>query len=331
MKLPLLTFSGLLLISACSYLPGPTQEKVFSTLIPTTAALQDTIPCAPENWNTVITAIEQTDLGDGTELVTAKIGIENNDSLWGKVRGPYVSNDTVTKESIFLTTEDGSLYQFVDSPLFETPGQIETMLLPPEFVTLGKIIDGNPYHFNFSFLLPNSKTPDTITIGNMIVECIQPHVVGENGQIIYREKQIQLPAKTYNLGTDVVNIREAPSSQRYPNLVGAELVTPDWKETIFITDFTRTEDTISIIFDFTNFSSHAKSPSFEGYIMGDDQFFICQNDCEHKQAHRPIEPGQTAQDLTWRFTVPENETNLVFVYVYGGTVDLNQVYRVNLE
>ena len=41
--------------------------------------------------------------------------------------------------------------------------------------------------------------------------------------------------------------------------------------------------------------------------------------------------SQTAEDLTWTFAVPEDETNLVFVYAYGGTIDLNEVYRINPE
>jgi hypothetical protein len=209
--------------------------------------------------------------------------------------------------------------------------RIVTPLMPPGFVALGKTIEGEPYDYNFAFLIPDSQEPDRITIGDMEIECIQPHVLGGNGKPVYRHKNVQLPSKTYNLESDVTEIREAPSVRRYPNLVGAEVVTPDWKETIFITDVTRNRNTIDVTFDYTNFSSHPMAPSFSGYIMGSSQYFICQKDCESQSTHEPVEPGQTAQDLTWTFTLPEDETNLTFVYVYGGKIDLNEVYRVNLE
>jgi len=298
--------------------------------VSTTVVPEDVIPCALDNWKIAITSIDQTDLGDGTKLVEAMIGIENNDSLWGKVSGPSFS-DEPTQKFIFLTTEDGSTYGFVKDTQYETTGKLETPLLPPGFATLGKTIDGTPLRYSFSFLIPDSKIPEAITIDGMKVDCIQPHVVGENGQINYRKKEIQIPAKTYDLDTDITGVREAPSSRRYPNLVGAELVTPDWKETVFITAVTRNGNTIAVTFDFTNFSSHATSPSFDGYIMGNNRLFICQNNCGHEQTHRPIEPGQTAPNLTWTFTIPEDESNLAFVYIYGGKVDLNEVYRVNLE
>ena len=328
------------LLSACTLLPRPTQESNPSTPIPTTAATEEAIPCDPEKWVIAITSVEQTDLGDSTKLVFAKIGIENNDSLWGKVTGPKAANEKTT-ESVFLTTEDGSSYEYSDSSgsipleqlsaanqrLYEATGHIETPLLPPDYVTLGKTVDGETHYYNFAFLIPESQTPDSITIGNMGVDCIQPHVLSENGKPSYRKKSTQLPTKTYKLDTDLADVRDAPSARRYPNLVGAELVTPDWKETIFITDVTRDGNTITVTFDFTNFSSHAVSPSFEGYIMGDGQISICQNG----PVHGLVESGQTAQDLTWTFIIPEDETDPVFVYVYGGTADLNEVYRVNPE
>ena len=333
------------LLSACTLLPRPTQESNPSTPIPTTAATEEAIPCDPEKWVIAITSVEQTDLGDSTKLVFAKIGIENNDSLWGMVIGPDVSDEKAAQETVFLSTEDGFTYEYLDGResnlsgqlsdtsrrLYEATGQIDTPLMPPGFVTLGKSIEEKPHYYNFSFLIPNSKMPDTITIGGMSVDCIQPHILSENGKPSYRRKNIQLPIKTYDLNTDITDIREIPSARRYPNLIGAELTTPDWKETIFITDVTRNGNTIDVTFDFTNFSSRAISPSFDGYIMGNNRSFICQDNCEQRPTHAPVEPGQTAQDLTWTFTVPEDESNLVFVYIYGGKVDLNEVYRVNLE
>jgi hypothetical protein len=341
MKLTVLICTGLILTSACLPRPRPTQERILSASTPTTAVSEEVLPCAPENWVIAITSLEQTDLGDGTQLVIANIGIENNDTLWGQVNGPQ----NKTRKSVFLKTKDGSVYEVLDETqtaqiakssestrtLLKNSGQVATPLMPPGFVTLGKTIDEKPSYYNFAFLIPDSKTPDTLTIGGMEVDCIQPHVVGENGQPIYGEMRIELPDKIYALETDITGVQEAPFARRYPNLVGAELVTPDWKETVFITDVTRNENTIAVTFDFINFSSHADSPSFEGYLMGDDQFFIFPKDFENEQTRKPVKPGQTAQDLTWTFTVPEDETNLVFVYVFGGKVDLNEVYRVNFE
>jgi hypothetical protein len=45
-----------------------------------------------------ITSKKQTDLGDGTKLVFAKIGIKNNDSLWGMVIGPDSSDEKATQK-----------------------------------------------------------------------------------------------------------------------------------------------------------------------------------------------------------------------------------------
>ena len=338
----LLTLLAAFLLSACFSLPPPTQDSNTPTPLSTR---EKQIPCAAENWRIAITAVDQINLGDGTKLVFAKIGIENNDSLWGSLTGPEGSNENDEQDSIFLTTKDGSAYDYLDGSssipsglisdlsqaLYETTGQIETPLLPPGFVTLGKAINGEPHYYNFAFQIPESQIPNAITIGGMQVTCIQPHVIGENGIPIYREKTIQLPAQIYYLDTDIVEVRVAPSARRYPNLVGAELVTPDWKESIFITDVTRDRNEIIVTFDFTNFSSRAVSHSFNGYIMGDNRLFICQIDCEQQPAQEPVQPGQTAQNLTWTFTIPENETNLTFVYVYGGQVDLNEVRRINLE
>jgi hypothetical protein len=341
MKILLLTIPVLLILSACTSKTSPLQESDLPTPFPGTTEPKDEIPCAPENWVIAITAVEQTDLGDSKKLVFTKIGIENNDSLWGSLNGP--ANET--RKSVFLTTKDGSIYEAFERPhpipsdqlsdqdqntLVETV-RIETPLMPPGFVALGKTIEGVPYDYNFAFLIPDSQEPDTITIGGIGVDCIQSHVVGGNGKPVFRHKNIQLPVRTYDLETDVADVREAPSARRYPNLVGAELVTPDWKETLFITDVTRNGNTIDVTFDYTNFSSHPMSPSFNGYIMGSSRHFICQKDCESQPTHEPVEPGQTAQDLTWTFTLPEDENNLTFVYAYGSKIDLNEVYRVNLE
>ena len=341
----LLTILASFLFSACTLLSRPVQERNSFIPSPKTTASKVVIPCAPENWVIAITSVEQTDLGDGTKLVFAKIGIENNDSLWGKVSGPDVSDEKTAQETVLLTTEDDSTYEYLDGRqsdlsgqlsdtsrrLYEATGRIDTPLMPPGFVALGKTIDGYPSYYNFAFLIPDSKMPDTITISGTQVDCIQPHILSENGKPSYRKKSIQLPVKTYNLDTDVTAVRDAPSARRYPNLVGAELTTPNWKETIFITDVTRNGNTIAVTFDYTNFSSRAISPSFDGYIMGNNRLFICQNDCEQRATHAPVEPSQTTQDLIWIFTVSEDESNLVFVYVYGGKIDLNEVYRINLE
>ena len=342
----LLTLPILLTLATCMATAQPTQESDVSTPLSTP---EDQIPCAAENWSIAITAVDQTNLEDGTKLIFARIGIENNDSLWGRVSSSDNPTENETSKSVFLTTNDGSIYESLDSlgpdlvkqlpdptrSMYQATGQIETPLLPPGFVTLGKTIGEKPSYYNFAFQIPNSKTPKTITIGNLQVECILPYQIGENGEPIFRKKTISLPSKTYDLGTDAANIHDEPSARRYPNLVGAELERPDGKETIFITNVTRNENGIIVTFDFTNFSSHDASPSFDGYIMGNSRLFICpgidENGCEQPNSQTPVQPSQTAQDLTWSFMLPENETNLMFVYIYGGNVDLNEVYRINLE
>lgn len=330
------------LLSACTSLFRPTQENNSPTPSPTP---EKQISCAAENWLIAITAVDQIKLDDGTKLVFARIGIENNDVFWGSVFGPRTPNENKRQKSVILSTQDGTKYEYLDEKslppseqtgdsyraMYRVTGQIETPLLPPGFVTLGKAKNREPSYYNFAFQIPGSQIPNTIAINDMQVNCIQPHLVGENGIPVYREKTIQLPIKTYNLETDITEIRDAPSARRYPNLVGAELISPDWKETIFITDVTRDGKEITVVFDFTNFSSHEISPSFNGYIMGSNRLFICQNDCEQRPSYEAVKPGQTAQELTWTFLVPEHETSLTFVYVYGGNVDLNEVYRINLE
>ncbi len=341
-KFLLLALPALLALSACISIPQPTQENNTPTPLST---LEKKIPCAAENWLIAITKVDQINLGEGTKLILAEIGIENNDSLWGSVSGPNASIENESQKGVYLLTTDGTRYEYLDAnslppivqttasyqAMYEVTGQIETPLLPPGFVILGTSIDGEPRHYNFVFQIPKSQNPNTITISDMRVNCIQPHVLGENGIPIYRTKTTQLPAQIYNLDTDVGDIRDAPYARRYPNLVGTELVTPDWKESIFITNVTRNGREIIVTFDFSNFSSRAISPSFKGYIMGDNRLFICQNDCEQQLNHKPVQPGQTALDLTWTFTILENENNLIFVYVYGGQADLNEVRRINFE
>jgi hypothetical protein len=156
-------------------------------------------------------------------------------------------------------------------------------------------------------------------------------VIGENGQPVYRKKNIQLPARTYTIDTDIGDFQDELPAGRYPNLVGAELILPDWKEIISVTDVTKDGNKITVVFDFSNYSSHDVSPSFNGYIIGNNHLFICQEDCEQKSTHETVQSGQAAYDLTWTFTVPESVTNLMFVYVYGGNVDLNEVYIIDLE
>ena len=337
-----LTLLALILLAACTPLPWPIQENNTPTLLPTTEAKT---PCAPENWKLAITSINQADLDDGTQLVFAKMGIENNDSLWGSLHGPKNSSVEETQGRVYLTTEDGSVYEYLDSShsialeqlssqnqiLLEATGQIDTPLLPPEFVTLGRMIDGKPHYYNFAFQIPDSQTPNTITIGGMEVRCIQPFVFGANGEPAYRGKNIRLPIHTYKLSTDIEEVHDEPSARKFPNLVGAELESPDYKEFIAVTGATREGDKVIVTFDFTNYSSRAASPSFNGYIIGNHQMFVCQSNCESQPTYERVQPGQTAQNLTWLFTVPEDEINLMFVYIYGDLVDLNEVYRVNLE
>ena len=342
------TISMIFTLSACTFLTHPIQETDASTPFPETTATDEDASCAADNWKIGITSVEQLDLDDGTKLVIANIGIENNDMLWGSLQGPIdsVANETNTRVS--LMTKDGSLFENLDSfptlleqqpdrlqALGDITGRIKTPLLPPGFVTLGKSIDGEPRYYNFAFQLPKAQIPDAITIGGLEVNCILPYVTGGNGAPAYHGKKVLLPERTYNLSKDVGDVHDEPSARRYPNLVGAELELPDWKEVIEVTGVTREGDRIKVTFDFTNYSSHPVSPSFNGYLIGSSQLFYCPttdvSDCGHGTKYEAVQPGQTAQDLTWSFTVPEEETDLVFVYVYGGLVDLNEVYRVNLE
>ena len=41
-----------------------------------------------------------------------------------------------------------------------------------------------------------------------------------------------------------------------------------------------------------------------------------------------VEPGQTVSFVA-SFIVPENETNLMFVYVEGDVGEINKVYKIN--
>jgi len=338
----LFALPALLSLSTCIFLTRPNMESELPKPLATESKSELEIPCAPENWGITITALEQIGIGNNTKLVFVKIGIENNDSLWGKVNGPITINES--QKSVTLSTMDGTRYEYLDTSslpsehlsashraMYETTGMIQTPLLPPGFVTLGRSINGEFQYYNYAFQISNAQKPASITIGDLQVQCIQPHVIGGNGRPHYRDKTIQLPAKTYNLETEITDVHEAPSARRYPNLIGAELVSADWKESIFITDVRRSGNEIIVIFDFTNFSSHDLTPAFNGYIMGDSRLFICENDCDQRPSQEIVHPGQTAQDLTWTFAVPEQETNLTFVYVYGGNIDLNEVYRANPE
>jgi len=337
-----LTLLVWILLAACTPLLQPTQENNILAVLPTS---EEKTPCAAEYWKIAITSITQADLGDGTKLVFAEIGIENNDSLWGSLSGPENSSADKTQSSVYLTTKDGSVYKYINSAyaisseqlssqnqnLLKGTGQIDTPLLPPEFVTLGRIIDGQPFYYNFAFQIPDSQTPDSIIIGGLEVRCVQPFVSGENGAPVYRGKSILLPAHTYNLSTDIEDVHDEPSARKFPNLVGAELESPDYKELITVTGVTREGGKIIVTFDFTNYSSRAVPPSFNGYIIGNNQMFICQSNCETQATYERVRPGQIAQDLTWSFTAPKDETNLMFVYIYDDLVDLNEVYRINLE
>lgn len=259
------------------------------------------------------------------------IGFESNDTLWGKVSGPNIPGEPGKQKPVFLTTKDGLVYELIDDTQHETTGKIETPLLPPGFATLGMTIDGGLHYYSFVFQIPETEIPSMVTVGGMHVTCIQPYVTGENGQPIYRDKSIQLPSQIYNLNTDIAEVHDAPSARRYPNLTGTEWITPDWKESIFVTDVTQRKNEIIVTYDFTNFSSHAVAPSFNGYITGSNRLFICQNDCKQQPSTELVQPGQTVQNLSWIFAIPEGETNLIFVYTYGGRVDLNDVRRINLE
>jgi hypothetical protein len=334
----LLRLSTLFLLSACTNVAQPTPVNHAPTLL---SSIENQIPCAAENWNIAITSVDQINLGDSTKLVFAGIGVENNDSLWGHIN----SLEYETQKHILLTTEDGSVYEYLENSfsvpseqktflyqeLYEPTGHIETPLLPPGFAALGVSIDGEPHYYNFAFQIPETKIPYAVSIDGMQATCILTYVIGENGQPIYREKTIQLPAQIYNLDTDIAEVHDTPSARRYPNLTGTEWITPDWKESIFITDVTQSRNEIIVTYDFTNFSSHAAAPSFNGYIIGSNRLFICQNDCKSQPSNELVQPGQTAQDLILIFTIPEGETNLIFVYAYGGRVDLNDARRINLE
>jgi hypothetical protein len=308
--------------------------------------------CDPNKWKIAITSIDQKDLGDGTKLIIASIGIENNDSLWGSISGPedYDKHNDETQYDVFLTTKDGSNFGYLGGNLpipteqlstqnlvgYGSTGSIGTLLLPPGFVTLGLMMGGKPNYFNFAFTIPNSQTPNSITIGGFQVSCIVPPTMEVwSVKPVYHGKTIDLPVKTYNLTTNIADIHGEPSfTSNYPNLVGSKLDLPDDNGIIEFTGVTRNGNTINILFNFTNLSSTETAPYFNktGYIIGDSRLFSVQTDVENyrdpQSFYTPVQPGQTMQGFIWSFTVPENEINLMFVFVYGDVIDVNKVYRI---
>jgi hypothetical protein len=305
----------------------------------------DTPECNPEKWKITITAIEQHDLGNGTKLIVTRIGIENHDMVWGSVKGPStISNEA--QNAIYLTTKDGSKYNYLrgflpvpspqlsdqDQTTYESTGWIGTVPLPPGFAVLGPTVQGRPYMFNFAFQIPLSQEPETINISGLEVECIFPHTIQENGKASYGGGHYDLPETTYNLPSEIHDIHSQPSNNKHPNLVGSKIELPNHEGALEFTDVSREGKMIVVTFNFTNLSSAEASPQFNGYILSNSGFYSClttsENDCEHQSFYTPVQPGQTAQGLTWSFAVPQDSTDLFFVYVYGDVIDVNEVYRI---
>jgi len=173
--------------------------------------------------------------------------------------------------------------------------------------------------------MPNTQIPDSLTIRNMSVGCSAP----EKSKAHYRDL-----IETYDLSTDGANVYTLPSADKFPDLVGSKLEMPDEEGTMEFTGVTRNGNMVNVVFNYINPSSNEAYPTFGGYIIGDSGLASCQTigewDCEHETHNiMSVQPGEAAQGLVLSFIVPENETNLMFVYVYGDEIDVNKVYRIN--
>jgi hypothetical protein len=341
-KISLTTLSSLILILACAFPRAFQKSSVLTPSVEPFTPLLTTNPSGTEyacDANIVIMGVDEVDLGDGTKIVHVRIGLENHGSLWTKLRGPDDDEDTETQKSVFVITKDGSIYGFLgrhtgippellpdqNRTLYEERGAIITALIPPGFSILGQTMLGKPHYYGFAFQMPNTQIPDSITIKNMSVVCSAP----ENSKYSYSDL-----VETYTLSTDGADLQVLPSADKYPNLVGSKLVMPFEGESIEFTGVTRDGNTVNIVFNYINLSSDEAHPSFNGYIIGDGRLASCQTtgeyDCESQLSNiLPVQPGQTAEGLVLSFLVSENETNLMFVYIYGDEFDVNKVYKLN--
>ncbi len=312
---------------------SPSYEK--NTAIPSDIGTPDASSCG-DQWNIVITSVSEVEIGDGTKLVLVNLGIENNTPFWGQLKGPdddWLSNGT--EPTAYLTTKAGSTYPYIYLNLPFPPNQIppsyahyrgyiSTQLLPPGFVTVGGITQGNADHHRLGFQIPISEVPDSITIEGMYALCVGGNGTGD------------IPVKTYNFSTDIADVHSQPSAKEFPDLVGQRIELPDDEGIIEFTKVTRDGNIITVNFNFTNLSSSEDLPRFNSYIIGDSGFTSCQSGiglfCESDDSYNvPVSPGQT-QTLSWLFEMPEDEINLLFVYVYDAeTGGPNKVYSINPE
>ena len=291
-----------------------------------------------ELWNIVITSVSEVEVGDGTKVVLITLGIENNSAFSGQLKGPdddWLSNGA--EPTTYLTATDGSTYPYLygvlpisaqtlsnqNPPLYGVDtGWIATEILPPGFVSLGVTYLDKPQYYKLAFPIPRNQVPKSIFIGGMRVSCIGSTSSGD------------VPAKTYNISTDISNTRAQPSAEEYPDLVGSKIDLPYEEGTLDFKEVTRDGNTVSVILDFTNLSSDTTSPRFNGFIIGDSRLSTCQEmtrfACRSLEFYGdPVGPGQT-QTITWLFNVPNDESNLFFVYAYDIADNVpNKVYKID--
>jgi hypothetical protein len=345
-KKTLMLMGLVLTILACNALSRP-NTAVTPALVEATKP-SVTLTALSENEATcraeiVITNVDEVDMGDDTKLVHVKIGFENKGTMWAKLRGPDDDEDTETQKSVFITTKDGSVYgfrgrhqgippQFLPDQSLTLPeerGAVVTALIPPEFAILGQTVGGQPHYYGFAFQMPSAQVPESITMKNMSLVCLGPPTT-EN----YSDRANDDLPQTYSLMSGITDVHALPSADKFPDLVGSKLEMEYEGESIEFTGVSRKGNTISVTFNYVNDSTYEAYPTLNGYVIGYSRLAAClatgEYNCELQESYLPtVQPGQTAQDLVWSFIVPENETNLFFVYVGGDVSDLNKVYRIN--
>jgi hypothetical protein len=349
----------ILIALACDFVTNPLTNPTDVPLSPSSADLTDeSQPVDPNSSlitptvssdgkaichsEIVITGLNEVDLGDGSKLVHVTLGLENKGTMWAKLRGPDDDEDTETQKSVFITTQDGSVYGFLgrgegmpsqllsdsNRTIYEERGAVVTALIPPEFAIVGQTVNGKPHYYGFAFLIPSAQIPTSLTMKNMSLWCLGPPVVDQSAQ-----ETVDL-VETYSLTSNITEVRALPVADKFPNLVGSELDMDYPGESIEFTGVSRNGNIVNITFNYINDSSNEAYPSLSGYIIGNSRLASCPTaaelDCEHDSVSMAtIQPGQTAQGLIASFIVPESETDLFFAYVEGDVSELNRIYRID--
>jgi len=319
-----------LITLACSSLLKPTSNATSvasspnSPLIPPTISSESNSQCDAEIF---ITSVTEGVPENGMKVVLATLGIKNTGSVWMELRGP--DGDWIvlqTDPPTYLTTKDGSIYEYSHSYGEDAP--LMTMeVLPPGFVTLGVTLGaaypGDPLYYNLRFDIPAAQIPDSITIGQMGISCFATGIA----------RYPFLPDKTYDLSSDVTEAPAQKSGSQYPDLVDSLLQLPNGEGKIEFTGVTRSGDTLTITFNFTNLSPSDAPPPFSGYIIGDGRLSTCfvkiEGSCPVDNFNA-VPPGQT-QTFSAMFNVLQHDTNLKFVYVHGNFEEPNVVYKINAK